>query len=71
MDVVDRAEQAVTLAQQAGLAGVHRALAAQGAADCVTCGDAIEPARRAALPSARRCHDCETKAERFWKGFAK
>jgi len=31
---------------------------------CEGCGEPIEPARRAALPSARRCLDCATDEER-------
>lgn len=31
---------------------------------CVDCGDEIGEARRAALPHARRCFDCQTICER-------
>ena len=39
-------------------------LALEGNAFCQGCGEEIPPARRAALPSATRCIDCQTKLER-------
>lgn len=32
--------------------------------DCTDCGEPIEPARKRAMPSARRCISCQTKRER-------
>ncbi|MFN7400344.1 MAG: TraR/DksA C4-type zinc finger protein [Sandaracinobacter sp.] len=36
---------------------------AAGRADCISCGDEISPARRAALPTAQRCTDCQSALE--------
>ena len=33
------------------------------AAACLDCGDEIDPRRRAAMPTARRCVDCESNQE--------
>lgn len=55
-----RAEQE----RDAGIAAVQRTLAQHGTGYCVRCGDNIEPERRAAMPSARRCVDCQTLIER-------
>lgn len=32
--------------------------------DCLDCGEEIEPARKKALPSARRCISCQSRKER-------
>lgn len=55
-----RAEQE----RDAGIAAVQRTLAQNGTGFCVRCGDDIEPERRAAMPSARRCVECQTLIER-------
>jgi len=43
---------------------VARLPAGPGLAQCAVCGEAIEPARRAALPGVRWCRDCAAEAER-------
>ena len=37
-----------------------RLASGEGAADCVECGEPIPEARRKALPSARRCVQCQS-----------
>lgn len=32
--------------------------------DCIDCGDEIEEERRRCMPSAKRCHRCQTLYER-------
>lgn len=49
------------------LAKVHRALTAQGQADCNDCGEPIPAKRRTAFPSAIRCIDCQKISERTYK----
>lgn len=48
----------------AGIAAVQRTLAQNGTGYCIRCGENIEPERRAAMPSARRCVECQTLIER-------
>lgn len=60
-------EQAIQRADQerdAGVAKVRAALAEEGSFDCVSCGDEIDEQRRSAMPSARRCLECQEKLER-------
>lgn len=64
MDVVDLAAPVIEHARAVGIARAAEALAAEGADICIGCGDEIEPSRRAALPSACRCIDCQTRVER-------
>lgn len=48
-------------------AAVSRSIAVlggAGTANCIDCREPIEPARRAALPSACRCVDCQSMRER-------
>lgn len=35
-----------------------------GESECTDCGEVIDPRRRAAMPSARRCLACQTSSER-------
>ncbi|MBU6167210.1 MAG: TraR/DksA C4-type zinc finger protein [Alphaproteobacteria bacterium] len=70
MDVADLASGLIERTRADGIARVTDALAAEGADLCIGCGDAIEPTRRAALPSARRCIECQTRVERRDAGRA-
>lgn len=63
-DVVDEAGWLTETERTEGVRRVKAALAADGAAACIGCGDDIEPARRAALPSACRCITCQGRVER-------
>ncbi len=60
-DLADlRAEQE----REAGILDAHNALQQSGFAICVSCGDDIDEDRRAALPSAKRCLECQVRLER-------
>lgn len=45
------------------LARVREGLESEGEMECVDCGALINSARRMAMPSARRCIDCQRKSE--------
>ncbi|MGQ3101032.1 MAG: TraR/DksA C4-type zinc finger protein [Sphingopyxis solisilvae] len=64
---IEHAEAMVDLERERQIASVRKHLAKQGSASCGDCGDEIPAERRAALPSARRCADCETRRERAAK----
>jgi phage/conjugal plasmid C-4 type zinc finger TraR family protein len=63
---VEEGFRAQALAAQRALAEHARARDTAGptAYVCVDCGDDIPAARRAALPSCRRCVDCQERHER-------
>lgn len=64
--LMDSADEAAWLTESERAEGVRRVrgqLRAAGAADCIGCGEAIEPDRRAALPSAQRCIICQGRVE--------
>jgi phage/conjugal plasmid C-4 type zinc finger TraR family protein len=46
------------------VARIRRSLAGAGEDECVDCGEPIDVARRMAMPSARRCIDCQSARER-------
>nr|WP_236783871.1 TraR/DksA C4-type zinc finger protein [Azospirillum humicireducens] len=46
------------------MSAVRGRLMQAGSVLCIDCDTAIPPARRAALPSATRCVDCQEKHER-------
>lgn len=56
-----RAEQE----REAGIRAARDALAAPGSPVCVGCGEEIEAERRAAMPSAKRCLQCQQRIERY------
>lgn len=59
-------DQASELEQQvrdAGLSAAAQALSGNGSDECIDCGCIILAARRAALPSAVRCIDCQEQHE--------
>ena len=56
--------EAVAAQQKARvISAISAELAAPGSEDCEDCGETIPGARRAALPSARRCVYCQSKHE--------
>lgn len=65
MDHIDEAQQLVDdrLADALAFHRLRHAPVPMLAAFCSDCGKAIEPARRAVLPLARRCVACQTAAE--------
>jgi phage/conjugal plasmid C-4 type zinc finger TraR family protein len=58
------AEERVCQERDAKVAKVRADLKKAGASECVDCGGSISNARRLAYPSATRCIDCQTEAER-------
>lgn len=64
---IERAEAMVDLERETQIAGIRQHLAEGGSAHCGDCGEAISKKRRAAMPSARRCAECETRRERAAK----
>jgi len=58
--MVEREREAAIARARAGLATVP-------AAECVDCGEPIGAARRAAMPLARRCRDCQGQRDRAAK----
>ena len=61
---IERAEEFERRQREAAIQPIKNSLAGMGEEFCIACGDRIEEARRIALPSAKRCVDCQTKAER-------
>lgn len=68
---MDLGERAIKRAQEfeqrqrdAAVARIQTSLSGLGEEFCIGCGERIEEARRLALPSAKRCVDCQTKVER-------
>lgn len=49
---------------EGAIARIREELAAEGEDDCIDCGEPIPEPRRAALPSAERCVDCQELFER-------
>lgn len=58
------ADQLAEKEREAGVAMVRAAVSGTGETHCIDCGEAISPERRAALPSARRCIDCQMIKDR-------
>lgn len=61
---IERAAEFEQRQREAAVTRIQNALSGLGEEFCLGCGDRIDEARRLALPSARRCVDCQTKAER-------
>ncbi|MBB5987416.1 TraR/DksA C4-type zinc finger protein [Sphingobium lignivorans] len=64
---IEHAEAMVALERDVAISRIRRAIGEPGSRHCATCGEAIEPERRAAMPSARRCTDCQEGHERAGK----
>ena len=66
---MDAADQAQIVSDQWLSGQIHRRRTAREAArtagvlECVDCGEAIAAARRAAVPEADRCVECQSRAE--------
>jgi RNA polymerase-binding transcription factor DksA len=58
-DIADHAADTVACHADEGVYQAQQALAQTGCADCKDCGEAIAQQRRLAVPSARRCIDCQ------------
>jgi phage/conjugal plasmid C-4 type zinc finger TraR family protein len=61
---LDRAEELAAEERQSGIRAASRALSGTGSIECIGCGNPIGAKRRAAIPSATRCHECQTDYER-------
>ncbi|MCK9549614.1 TraR/DksA C4-type zinc finger protein [Aquamicrobium sp.] len=61
----DLADQRAEQERETGIRAARAALAREGSPICMGCGEEIDPERRAALPSARRCLHCQQRLERF------
>lgn len=66
-NAVAASEALVEQQTEARIAGIRAALEAEGEEDCIDCGEEIETARRAAMPSAVRCVGCQGLFERRGK----
>lgn len=64
MDDCDRANLDTETYRAAGLRKVQDQVAQAGATECVACGEELSAERRAAMPSARTCVECQEAAER-------
>lgn len=63
-DDLDRAQENEERFRAAAIAHAGRASRSdQGDGSCVSCGEEIEPARRRAVPHARRCAFCQGQHE--------
>lgn len=60
---IEAAERNVAFETDAAVAGIRASLREEGENDCVDCDRPIDPKRRAALPSAIRCINCQTLFE--------
>ncbi|MBD8554903.1 TraR/DksA family transcriptional regulator [Rhizobium sp. CFBP 8762] len=63
-DQIAAAEAHIARAAALKIEAAHRAVSSIGYRWCCDCGVEISIERRAALPSARRCIDCQERHER-------
>jgi RNA polymerase-binding transcription factor DksA len=61
---IELAEQRAEQERDAAVSRSIAALSSAGTPDCVDCREPIDPARKAALPSAERCIHCQSRRER-------
>lgn len=61
---IELAEQRTEQERDAAISRSIAVLAGTGTANCIDCRQPIDPARRAALPSAKRCIGCQSLRER-------
>lgn len=64
MDFGDEGEARSAFLTAGAISAVRGRLMRAGSTACIDCDTAIPPARRAALPSATRCVDCQERHER-------
>lgn len=62
--MIEAAEAMVERERDDEIARIQAELAEEGEDICVECDELIEPARKAALPSAERCIHCQAEYER-------
>lgn len=66
---IEAAEAMVALEAEEQVARIRAGLAGPGEADCIACDEPIGAARKAALPSAERCIDCQSAYERTLRAY--
>jgi phage/conjugal plasmid C-4 type zinc finger TraR family protein len=59
----ERAEERAEEEREAAVKAASKALQGGGFHDCIECGFPIPAGRRRALPSAKRCFDCQQTYE--------
>lgn len=66
-DICDHAQALEERQRDAAINRVRDSVKAHGVevTCCMTCGDEIEEARRAAVPGTKRCASCQREAERI------
>ncbi len=62
--MIEAAEANVARERDSQIARIRADRAAEGEDICIDCDEPISAARKAALPSAERCIDCQTIFER-------
>ena len=63
-DIADQAEWLTEHERTESVRRIQVAMLPTPVFDCAGCGEPIEPARKAAMPAARRCTACEERCER-------
>ena len=61
---IEAAEASVALERDTAIARIRGGLAEEGEDVCISCDGPIGAARKAALPSACRCFDCQAEHEK-------
>lgn len=62
--MIEAAEATVQRETDEEIARIRAELAEEGEDFCIDCDDAIDPRRKAAMPSAERCIHCQQAYER-------
>jgi len=69
VDDVERGQEREQLDRDAALDAWRRKAASApsgiGASECIRCGEPIDPRRRAAVPGAERCAECQGTWEKY------
>ena len=60
---LDQAEVLARRERESGIRAASAAISGGGFTHCIDCGIPIDPARRHALPSVKRCFDCQQTYE--------
>jgi RNA polymerase-binding transcription factor DksA len=63
-DEIDDAQQLQIQQTEIAIADTVAQLHVEGTANCLGCGDPIDPERRKAYPAARHCIECKKRRER-------
>jgi phage/conjugal plasmid C-4 type zinc finger TraR family protein len=66
--MIEAAEANVSRECESAIARIRAHLAEEGEDVCIDCDEPIGAARKAALPSAERCIDCQNLFERMLRG---